>query len=259
MLDKSIKMNIKICERHVSKFFGLLIFAVMIMNVFTLLAMIAALIYLILAYRDLFDRSMFGEEAYTYMMVPISTRDIILGKTIAVSLWIMVSFVFVWVAVAISSLITGTWNAGLGFGNIGGGLLQFMSGTIDAIDNGQVAANEIIYERKQLIGLAVSLILMPIRVLSHSVLFCGVFQIGAIVRHLIDPQRNSGITTVGVVFGAIAVLLSIMAVTTGLNMLVSGDDVTIFTTVISIIIPVICGAALLAGSIKIMEKKYSLC
>lgn len=259
MLDKSIKMNLKICEKHVFKYIGWLVFAFLLMDILTIPALVAAFVYLLFAYRDLFDRSLFGEEAYTYMMVPISMRDAILGKTIAASLCIMVSFVFVWVAIAVSSLVTGTWDMGLGFGNMGGGLLQIMSGHIDAIDHNTLAAGKIVYDRGHLISLSVALVLLPLEVLSLGILFCGVFQMGAIVRHLIDPQRSSGITTVGVVCGALAVFLSTLGTTLKIDLFVSGEDITIFSTVICIVIPIICGIALLAGSIKIMEKKYNLC
>ena len=244
-------MNMKICERHASKYFGFLVFAFIIMDFLTIPAVIIAFVYLLLAYRDLFDRSLFGEEAYTYMAVPMSMKDVVVGKTIAACLYIMVSFILVWVALGVSSLLTGTWNMGLGFGNIGGGLLQVMSGYADAIENNTLIVEEIVYDRGQLISLSVALVLLPLEVLSLGILFCGVFQMGAIVRHLIDPQRNSGITTAGVVFGSTAVLLGIMAATTGVDMIISGDVVTIFSTVISIVVPVIFGVVLLVGSVEV--------
>jgi len=43
------------------------------------------------------------------------------------------------------------------------------------------------------------------------------------------------------------------------DMIISGDVVTIFSTVISIVVPVIFGVVLLVGSVKILERKYSLC
>lgn len=45
----------------------------------------------------------------------------------------------------------------------------------------------------------------------------------------------------------------------GVDMIISGDVVTIFSTVISIVVPVIFGVVLLVGSVKILERKYSLC
>lgn len=82
---------------------------------------------------------------------------------------------------------------------------------------------------------------------------------GAIVRHLLDPQRNNSITTIGVVFGTTVATLAVLALMAVIIYLTSGDAETIIKTVILIIVPAVCGVVLLAGSIKIMEKKYNLC
>lgn len=255
MLDKSIKMNMKICEKHAFKYFGCIVIAFILIDILTIPALVVAVVYAVFAYRDLFDRSLFGEEAYTYMMVPMSMRDVILGKTIAACLYMMISFVFIWVALTVASLLTGT----LDLGNIGTSMMQIGSGVIDAVEDGKIAKGEIIYDRQELLGVAVSIVMLPVKFLAFCIMFCGVFLMGAIVRHLIDPQRNSSITTVGVVFGATLATLIVLAVMAVIIYLTSGNAETIIKTVILIIVPATCGIGLLSGSIKIMEKKYNLC
>lgn len=255
MLDKSIKMNMKICEKHAFKYFGCIIIAFILIDILTIPALVVAVVYAVFAYRELFDRSLLGEEAYTYMMVPMSMRDVILGKTIAACLYMMISFVFIWVALTVASLLTGT----LDLGNIGTSMMQVGSGVIDAVEDGKIAEGEIIYGRQELLGVAVSIVMVPVKFLAFCIMFCGVFLMGAIVRHLIDPQKNSSITTVGVVLGATVATLIVLAVMAVIIYLTSGDAETIIKTVILIVIPAVCGIGLLAGSIKIMEKKYNLC
>ena len=255
MLDKSIKMNMKICEKHAFKYFGCIIIAFILIDILTIPALIVAVVYAVFAYRELFDRSLFGEEAYTYMMVPMSMRDVILGKTIAACLYMMISFVFIWVSLTVASLLTGT----LDLGNIGIEIMQIGSGVFDAVEDGEIAEGEIIYGRQELLGVAVSFVMLPVKFLAFCIMFCGVFLMGAIVRHLIDPQRNSSITTVGVVFGATLATLIVLAVMAVIIYLTSGNAETIIKTVILIIAPATCGIGLLSGSIKIMEKKYNLC
>lgn len=255
MLDRSIKMNLKICEKHAFKYFGWVVIAFILIDIFTVPALIAAAVYAVFAYRELFDRSLFGEEAYTYMMVPMSMRDMILGKVIAACLCMMVSFVFICVALAVALFITGV----LDLGNVGTFLMQIGSGVFDAVEDGEIAEGEIIYGRQELLSIAVSIVMVPVKFLAFCIMFCGVFLMGAIVRHLIDPQRNSSITTVGVVFGAIVATLIVLVLMAVMIYLTSGDAETIFRTLVLIIIPAVCGISLLAGSIKIMERKYNLC
>lgn len=260
MLDRSIKMNYKICGKYMSKFFGCLFFVFLLMlDVFTILGLLAAFVCVMLAYRELFDRSLFGEEAYTYMMVPLSMKDVILGKAIAANLCMMEGFAIMWVTFGVAGLFTGMWDWDMGFGSIGGHLLQFASGLYDAVGDGVVSAGEIIYDRGQLMGLAVNLVLLPVQFLSFSIFVCAVYQLGAIMRHLIDPQRSSGIATIGVVFGSMVVLLGVTAGIAVVDDMISGDIATIFTAVIWIIVPAACGVCMLIGSIKVLEKKYNLC
>lgn len=255
MLDKSIKINMKICEKHAFRCFGCIIFAFILIDVFTILALVVAVVYAVFAYRDLFDRSLFGEEAYTYMMVPMSMRDVILGKVIAACLCMMISFVILWASLAVSELAIGLWD----FGNVGTYIMQAGSGVYDAVSDGKIAAGEIIYDRQELLSIAVSIVMSPVKFLAFCIMFCGVFLMGAIVRHLLDPQRNSSITTIGVVFGTTVATLAVLTLMAVIIYLTSGDAETIIKTVILIIVPAVCGVVLLAGSIKIMEKKYSLC
>lgn len=258
MLNKSVKMNLKICERHAFKCFGWPVFAFILMDIFTIPAIAAAFIYVILAYRNLFDRSLFGEEAYTYMLVPISIKDMVLGKAIAANLCMMISFAIVCATLLVAGLLTGEVSTDLGIGSIGGHLLQSAAGMYEATEDGVVAAGEIIYSRDMLIKIAVALILLPVVFLSVSIFFCAVFQLGAVIRHLLDPQRSSSLATVCAVFGGLAVIFAVMALTKSLDYLWSGDAVTIWTSVVWIVIPSACGIGMLAGSIKILEKKYSL-
>lgn len=255
MLDKSIKMNMKICEKHAFKYFGCLVVAFILIDIFTIPALLVAIAYVVFAYRDLFDRSLFGEEAYTYMLAPMSMRDVILGKVIAACLCMMVSFVFIWIALTVASLITGT----LDITKPGTFLMQSISGVYDAVEDGEIAAGEIIYEKQELFAAAVSIVMFPVKFLAFCIMFCGVFLMGSIVRHLLDPQRNSSITTVGVIFGTTVATLTVLALMAVIIYLTSGEAETIMKTVILIIVPAVCGIALLAVSIKIMEKKYSLC
>lgn len=255
MLDKSIKMNMKICENHAFKYFGCIVVAFLLIDIFTIPALIAAVVYAVFAYRELFDRSLFGEEAYTYMMVPMSMRDVILGKVIAACLYLMISFVFIWVAITVASLLTGT----LDFGDTGTFMMQAGAGVYDAVEDGKIVEGEIIYDRQKLLGIAVSIVTIPIKFLSFCIMFCGVFQMGAIVRHLLDPQRSSSITTVGVVFGSTVATLIVLMVMAVVIYLTSGDAETIFRSAVLMIVPATCGVGLLSGCIRIMEKKYNLC
>lgn len=256
MLHESIKMNLKISESYFAKAIGWLVFVFLIMDLLTIPALVAAGIYIILAFRDLFDRSLFGEEAYAYMLAPIPMKYVILGKVMAASLWMLLSYMIVWAVLVAGSLLFPD-AFGTSFHSVTAAM-QDLTGLYDAVENGVIGEAEIVYDRGHLLGIAVALTLAPVRILAFVIFSCGAFQFGAVLKHLRDPRRDNTMAAMGAVLGCLAGYLTVLAAVITLDLWISGDIVTIWTTLLHILIPTAAGVGLLVGSIGLLEKKYSL-
>lgn len=94
MLIKSINLNLKIIQNHISAsasiLMGGLVLSVTYMGIFVLLIwLIALLIVGIKGYCKLFCDSTYREEADLYMTLPISNEVSMWGKVLACALWNM--------------------------------------------------------------------------------------------------------------------------------------------------------------------------
>ena len=251
MLDKSIQLNLQISEKHMMRALG----CIFVSGGFLTFLFPAAGLLIFLAFRDLFQRSLFGEEAYTYMTVPISMRDVVIGKAVTANMWMMTSFAVLWISLLIDGLATGEMD--LEFG-IGGFLLQIQSGVFEAAEEHVISSGTIVTDEKQLLGAAMGLTVMPVVFLSRSIFLCSVMQLGTIIRHVLDPQRKNLLVTMSVVIGCLVVIVGTGAAREGLCTLVGGGITTIWTCLISILLPAALGIGLLAAAVVLLEKKYSL-
>ncbi len=258
MLEKSIGMSIDITEDYAAKALGFVFFGSVMTGILTIPAFIVALVYAFLGFRQLFDKSLYGEEAYTYMLAPMSMKHIIIGKTIAACFWLTFGVMLIYIGLCISGLLFQTFSMDW---SIGAFLLQEVSGVLDAVENGVIGRNEIVYDRGDLMCLAAGEILVPVVALSESILVCGLFQLGYAVRHVLAPNRDKPMVTVMIVLGGAVVLALALAVFGGLAVLIYGHDVTGWMAPELLEIPVLggCGIGLLVIGIKLLERKYNLC
>ena len=96
MLEKSIKLNIGIASNEFGKVTGLFFAGVALMFLTGMWALILAaanfavsFVYAVKGFTKLYQRSLFHEEAYLYMTMPISHLNMILGKIVAATFWLI--------------------------------------------------------------------------------------------------------------------------------------------------------------------------
>ncbi len=94
MLMKSIEMNIRMIQNPMGvslTFFVLVaaswIFMPLLALFGTLFLILVPVICSYVAYNRLFNKSLYGEEAAVYATLPLSGRDIVLGKVFAIMVW----------------------------------------------------------------------------------------------------------------------------------------------------------------------------
>lgn len=255
MLEKSIRMNVDISVKYASIAIGWVVFAFLGLRLLIIPSLIAVLVYAFLVFRTLFDRSMFAEEACTCMMVPISMKDLIVGKTIVACFWMLSAYLLAYLSLGVSALlfqdVAMDWS-------VGTFLLQDTSGVFDAAENGVIGKDEILYDRGGLLHLAANIILSPFTVLADGVFLCGLFQLGYAVRHVLAPGRDRPGVTVMVAFAGIGTFCLVLAAFVGLDHHISGDVYTVWSVLLELVILGGCGVALLAASVRLLEQKYSL-
>lgn len=256
MLEKSISMNMEISMDYASKAIGWGFFAFLVLGLLSIPALIAVAVYAFLTFRQLFDKSLYGEEAYTYMMTPISMKYNIIGKVVVMCFLITLCYILAYIAVCVSALLFQStyldWS-------VGASLLQNTSGVFDAVENGVIGKDEIIYDRGALMHLAVNIVLSPIVILADGIFACGLFQLGFAVRHVLAPNRDKPVVTAMVAFAGIAVLCLVTAAFWKIDSAIFGDAVTVWSSLLEMIVFTVCGIGLLAVGIRLLERKYSLC
>lgn len=94
MLMKSIEMNIKMIQNHIGLSLTFFVILAASWSFMPLLAFFGTLLILLVpvfcsyvAYNRLFNKSLYGEEAGIYATLPLSGREIVLGKVFTVMLW----------------------------------------------------------------------------------------------------------------------------------------------------------------------------
>lgn len=95
MFDKSIALNMALASKEfgIGLAIGALGFVFILMgglaSLVALAALLASLIFFVMGFIKLFYKSLFSDEAYLYMSLPISNLQVVLGKIFAGTFWLM--------------------------------------------------------------------------------------------------------------------------------------------------------------------------
>jgi len=128
-----------------------------------------------------------------------------------------------------------------------------------AAEDGVVAVGEVIYDKGQLMAMAVEVVLLPVGLLSGGMFLFGVFQLASVIRHMLDPQRRSAVVTAGTVVSSIVAMLAVSAALFALESAVTGGDYTVFGVIIYMAVPAALGAVCIIIAMSLMDNRYSIC
>lgn len=217
---------------------GLAIYMI-ILTVFMVFAMISL--------RHVFSHSMFGAEAYRYMVLPISFRQMVTGK-------ICIGAVH---CCAVCLMMMLLWNYCLIY-YFGVGGSEFRDGVVataaalihfhNTVSDGVITTNSVV-----LISGAT-----PVAALLDSFFISAMVLFAVIIRNLLDPQRSSPQTAVAVAIAAILIYVTANIVFLWLPGLFFKNDLAFPQLIIAVLLKTAATGMLARGAARLLEKKYAL-
>ena len=262
MLSKSITLNLAIAERYGKKLRLVLYVCLcamcctlsvgfewdglMMTTVVSALGIGISTGIIIGMLRALFDQSLFGEDAYTYMLFPFSSRDVVLGKLFTAMYWMLWSTIFT-LAVVIYLYL---WARDLGQGvtywdlHVPETLMKDLNVLTQVLFGKPITAKAVGFL------IATSLI----QVMSALVLFCTELQAGVIVCHI---NHFKGMRVMVLLGGALA-FAGCLYLPTLIFTLCTDGMITILPIVLTMGVELGLSGCFVRWSIGKLETKYAL-
>ncbi|MEF9921403.1 MAG: hypothetical protein RSC31_01265 [Anaerovoracaceae bacterium] len=245
MLEKSISMNIVIGSKNffaaIGTFVGCLCLGVYFAGVGSVfgiallyMAFIGEGVFTIIGLNKICNKSLFGEEAYLYMTLPISNINIILGKIFAGVFWLGIQMIIIAVVVLfiITDEKTSIWD---------------------------LLINNLILQGMTPIEIGISIGITPILLILYCALLVGILLTLQLVLNILNPRKFKPIINIIVTVLTVAAVLGAMWGEGKIveNLLEDGNLILVLTSLqgvlrlgIITILVMICN--------KILDKKYCL-
>lgn len=266
MLSKSVTLNLAIAERYGKKL-RLGIYVILCVMCLTLsvgrerdglimTTVVAALGIgictgiLFAMLKELFDQSLFGEDAYTYMLFPFSSRDVILGKLLAALYWLT------WWAIFASALIVYLylWTRDLAYG-VTSWDLHIPETLIKDLN----LLTQFLFQQSVTAKAAAFLIAtLLIQILLALMLLCTELQAGVILCHIHHANGKNAGTRILVLLGCIVIFAGCLYLPTWIFTLCTGGMITILPMILTMGIEILCSGCFVRWSIRKLETKYEL-
>lgn len=214
-LWKSIQFHIRMVENYFSASILLSIICALLFvtypDAFVVIIALAAgvLICLFLGLEKLFGKSLFGDEGNLYMVLPMPTKDLILGKTLVTGLWMFVLETLMLLTVlgfALMAMSSGMLMAGI------------EASCFQLIEHGMHA-----WEIGFTIGMMPISTILSGMFLGEAILAC---QLSVHARRNKAMKKND--IRLGVAFGTMIHLLFVWAVFSWADLLISGYMIQVF-------------------------------
>ncbi|MFA7660977.1 MAG: ABC-2 transporter permease, partial [Anaerovoracaceae bacterium] len=106
MFDKSVVLNMKLASNEFGFGLGITILGFLfmmiggVMSFAALVCFLATLVFFVMGFVKLFYKSLFSNEAYLYMSLPISNLQVVLSKVFVGTLWLSL-----WVGLLLGSVL----------------------------------------------------------------------------------------------------------------------------------------------------------
>lgn len=260
MLTKSIRFNLEISGNNAGKMINIIIFFIaigVIPPIFDRLDVIFGALFIAEAFavvgielNRIFNRSIYGEEAYTYMMMPIRTKEAVYGKIIVGTYWLM--FVFLLIII-----YAGAWLYSLVDYNsmiiyIGGDILENLAMAFIDVHNTifvkPIATGSVVFIFSTILIMA----------LIESFVICGLIQLAVIVKNIIEPGEHRVVVSAVLIICTAAAYALCSFVFLWLPGLFFETSFAIPQLIISLALKLALGAALAITSTRLLDTKYAL-
>lgn len=262
MLSKSITLNLAIAERYGKKL-RLVLYALLCVMCLTLslgfereglmittavaamgVGISTGILFGML--KAIFDQSLFGEDAYTYMLFPFSSRDVVLGKLLAAMYWMLWSTIFSLAVIIYLYLWARDFSEGVTYWDLD--VPETLMKDLNVLT--QVLFGKAITAKAA--GFLIATLL--IQVLLTLALFCTELQAGVIVCHI---NHFKGMRVM-VLLGGALVFAGCLYLPTWIFTLCTDGMITILPIVLTMGVELGLSACFVRWSIGKLETKYAL-
>lgn len=177
--------------------------------------MIAACIPLWNLLAALFHKSIFGADGYTYMSFPISLRAMMIGKAVTANFWIMSAGMILIIGLIVNMKVSMADYTDMNAGTL------YLVNIMESLEDYREASPP--YDCGELASMAVKVVLLPFLLLGQSILFCAVFQAGAVLNHVLNPKRNRYGMTAAIIAAGTVFLIAFRKTADGISAAAAGS------------------------------------
>jgi len=266
MLGKSITLNLSIVKNQGDKL-NFVIFITLVSLICTIFlgweliglvssAVVTAIgccLMLLLIFdmmKQLFFKSLCGEDAYTYMLFPLSSRSVVLGKLVAAMYWIFWNVMVIFPTMMFLYLRYRDREQGVTYWDLD--IVETICD--DLILAGQYIFSETLSAESIVFLIATALI----QILLGAGLLCSGVQLGAILNHVHNRDGRNRYMKAMLALGILGIFTACLYLPTKIFCLVSDGFITILPLVVTMVLEIALIVAAVRWSVKLLQTKYEL-
>ena len=201
-------------------------------------------------FRMLFHQSLFGEDAYTYMLFPLSSKSVVWGKVITAGyylLWNLLIFGAMW-------LFLYYWWRDFEIG-----VTSWDLDLVEQLTEDMVTVGKILFGQKFGAGAVTFLIGSTIlQMLLGTGLLCSGVQLCCILNHLYNPNGKKTYVTALLGLGFAGTVAGCFYLPTKIFCLISDGFITMLPLVISMGLEVVLISYCVRWSVRLLQTRYAL-
>lgn len=226
---------------------GIQLFAVSTAGLIICLTIGALLVAFAVVQLDhVFSRSLFGEEAYRYMLLPISFRKMVAGKIcVGVEHCCIVCILALLCA---HCVLIKFFGAGGVYGTMVEGAATGIINLHRMLSDGVMTTGSVVF----LMGVS------PVAALMESAFISAMILYGIIIKNLLDPRREKPQAAIGIAVAGFLIYLAANFLFLWVPGLFFKNDLAIPQLIIAAVLKLGAIYELAQGAAHLLEKKYSL-
>jgi len=205
------------------------------------------MVFAIIPLNHVFSRSLFGEEAYRYMLLPVSFRKMVIGKICAgaehCSVFCILTVLFSYYTL-IKFFGTGGDEYGIMIVDVAAALINLHH----MISDNVMTTAAVMF----IIGAA------PIAALLESVFISAMILNGVIIKNLMDPRREKPLIAIGIAIVALLGYLAVSLLFIWVPGLFFQNDLAIPQLIIAAILKIGAIYGMARSAAHLLEEKYAL-
>lgn len=268
MLNKSVELNLSIAAPYGKKI-KTVMYATVVLLILTVgfgweqigwkstmvvfaVSVGALLMLLTSLLKCLFQQSLFGEDAYTYMLFPISDKAVVWGKLVAAMYWVLWSVAF---AFPLMTFLYFWWR-------------DFTRG--DDVTYWDLDVVETLTEDLQWLGhmlfresFSASAVVFMIgaavlQVVLVCAMVCSEIQLCVILNHIYNPNEKKKYIRILLTLGVVVDVLLCLYLPTKIFCLLSDGFITILPLAVTMVLELLLTVVYGKCSVMLLEKEYEL-